>query len=133
MANVSNYRQRGGNKWVVGGELEFTNGATLQLNTDTQTASSNAVTTTAQGGVITTESLTTAAGATQAITINKAGVVAGDLAFANISGGTNTRAVIVQSVVAGTGTITVTIRNVEASNALNGTVKINWQHVKASA
>lgn len=131
MSNVQNYSKAGGREWVVGGTLTMGAGSTFKQNTDAQTASSNAVTSTAQAGVVTTESLTTAAGATQAITINKTGVVAGDLAFANISGGTNTRAVIVQSVVTGTGTIVVTLKNIEASNALNGTVKFNWQYSKA--
>lgn len=137
MANILNYRKPGGSEWVVGGtqtingQLTLGAGSTFKLNTDAQTASSNAVTTTAQGGVVTTESLTTAAAATQAITINKAGVVASDQAFANVAGGTNTRAVIVQSVVCATGTITVTLRNIEASNALNGTVKFNWHYQKA--
>ena len=35
MANTSNYMEQGGDKWVIGGELNFVTGATITPNSGT--------------------------------------------------------------------------------------------------
>lgn len=136
--NVKNYSEVGGADWVVDGALTI-NGqlimgpaSSIAQNLSNATAVANAVTTTANGGVITTAALTTAAAGTQTITINKAGVVATDRAMAQLAGGTNTRNVAIASVVCGANTIVVTLRNDDPTNALNGTVKFSWDYAKVS-
>lgn len=135
--NVKNYSEVGGANWVVDGALTI-NGqlimgpdSNVAQNLSNATAVANAVTTTANGGVITTGALTTASGLTQAITINKAGVVATDRAMVNLAGGSNTRPVAI-SAVCGANTIVVTLRNDDPTNALNGTVKFAWDYAKVS-
>ena len=96
---------------------------------DAITLSSNAGTMTKRAAVVTSESLTTAAGASQAMTITKTGVVAGDLVFITRAGGTNTRRSYAYDAVTTTDTITVTVYNNEPTNALNGTLKFNVLHI----
>ncbi len=98
--------------------------ARIDLNSETKTLSSNAVTMTTGvfAAVITTEALTTAHTATQALTITCAGVASGDLAMISMVGGTNTAGVPVFNAVCTTNTVTITLRNnAIATNAFNGT------------
>ena len=95
-------------------------------NDTTQTA-----TITKACGTITTGSLTTAAGASTAVALTLTGVVAGDPVLVTKCGGTNTRSWDDFSVITTTDTITVTLRNIDLINALNGTVKFNYLHLKA--
>lgn len=102
-------------------------GANTRFDYDSQTASltSNAVTLTKYAAVITTEALTTAAGASQALVITKVGVVAGDLAMIQDVGGTNTRYTYQYKAVCTTDTVTVTVYNSGPTDAINGTLKFN--------
>lgn len=109
----------------------FGAGFTLNLDSQTSTLVSNAATITKYAAVVTTESLTTAAGASQALTITLTGVAAGDLAFVQAAGGTNTRKNYTYEAVTSTNTITVTVYNTEPTNALNGTLIFNLWVVKA--
>lgn len=113
------------------GDVSVGTGKTLKLRSGTATLSSNAATVTVYAAVITSEALTTAAGASQAFVITKTGVVAGDLAFVQAAGGTNTRKHIVYEAVTTTDTITVTLYNIGPTNAVNGTVIFNLWVVKA--
>lgn len=97
----------------------------------TATLSSNAATVTTYAVQVTTESLTTAAGSSQACTLTLTGVAATDMAFATLCGGTNTRAHIQLAAVCTADTVTVTIYNIGPTNALNGTVKFNVWVIKA--
>lgn len=106
-------------------------GANIDLDSGTATLSSNAATLTKWSNVITTESLTTAAGASQALTLTLTGVAAGDLAFVTKCGGTNTRRNYQLEAVTTSNTITVTVYNTEPTNALNGTLKFNVWVLKA--
>lgn len=106
-------------------------GATIDLDSHTKTLSSNAVTATKYAMVVTTESLTTAAGASQAFVITLTGVAAGDLAFVQAAGGTNTRQMYRYAAVTTSNTITVTVYNMEPTNALNGTLIFNLWVLKA--
>ena len=79
--------------------------------------------------VVTTDSLSTAAGSSQAITLNQAGVVVGDLVQVTWAGGTTTAGFPVVKAVTGGGTIAVTIYNA-GSSAFNGTLVLNVQVTK---
>lgn len=108
--------------------------ARIDLNSETKTLSSNAVTMTTGvfAAVITTESLTTAHTATQALVITCAGVASGDLAMISMVGGTNTAGVPVFNAVCTSNTITITLRNnAIATNAFNGTFIFNLIVFKA--
>lgn len=107
-------------------------GTTIDLDSGTATLVSNATTLTKYAGVITTESLTTAAGSSQALTLTLTGVAAGDMAFVQYQGaGTNTRRGIQIGAVTTSNTLTVTLYNIEPTNALNGTVVFNFWILKA--
>lgn len=82
-------------------------------------------------GTITTGALTTVAGGSTAVVLTLTGVVAGDPVFVSKCGGTNTRTVDDFSVITTTDTITVTLRNVDLINAMNGTIKFNYLWLKA--
>lgn len=106
--------------------------ATTKSNKSAVTCTSNAATTTTQYTVVTTESLSTAHTAAQAIVITLVGVASGDMAIATLNGGTNTQGVPVLKAVCTTDTITITIQNCAiATNAFNGTFVINLQWLKA--
>lgn len=106
-------------------------GKTINLDSATATLSSNAATLTKFAGVITSEALTTAAGASQAFVLTLTGVAAGDIAMVTRAGGTNTRKNFSLEAVTSTNTITVTLYNGEPANAINGTVIFNLWVLKA--
>lgn len=106
--------------------------ARIDLDSETKTLSSNAVTSTKWSSVITTESLTTAHTASQALVITKVGVAAGDLAMVSKVGGTSTGGIPIFSAVCTTDTVTVTILNAaKATDAFNGTFIFNLIVFKA--
>ena len=94
------------------------------IDTDSQAVvtSSFAVTLSKFAARVTTDALTTAAGASQAVTLTLPGVAAGDMAFIVQTGGTNTIYPINMRTSCTTNTVTVTITNAHASSALNGTI-----------
>lgn len=93
--------------------------------TQALTATGNAGTATSQMVKITTPSLATAAGASQAETITLSGVTASNMAQVTFGGGTNTTWGGVTAVaVCTSNTVTITIYNGNAA-ALNGTVILN--------
>lgn len=106
-------------------------GNTINLDSNTATLSSNAATLTKYACVVTSEALTTAAGASQAFSLTLTGVAAGDLAFVQAAGGTNTRKNYTYEAVTTTNTVTVTVYNNEPTNAINGTLIFNIWVLKA--
>lgn len=90
------------------------------------TESGNAVTASGNAGVITTSSLTTAGGASYAITWTNTKITATSVIGLTIQGGTNTTQDINFKVVPGSGTATLTIYNLTAATALNGTILIGY-------
>jgi hypothetical protein len=90
------------------------------------TEASNAVTASGNAGVITTSSLTTAGGATYAITWTNTKITATSVLSFAIQGGTNTTQNITFTCVPGSGTATLTIYNNTAATALNGTILIGY-------
>lgn len=109
----------------------FGAGFTLDLDSSTATLTSNAVTITKYACQVTSESLTTAAGASQAFVITLTGAAATDLAFVTRAGGTNTRKNFAYDAVMTSNTCTVTLYNNEPTNAINGTLIFNLWIVKA--
>lgn len=102
-------------------------GAHLSAKGATATGAALAVTINSVAGVVTTESLSTAAAAeaTYVITNNK--IAATDIVLVSIGNGTNTTvAPAVCAVTPAAGSVSVSFTNVHASSALNGTLKISF-------
>lgn len=91
------------------------------------TEAANAVTANGQAGVITTSALTTAGGASYAITWTNSFVATGSTILLSLMGGTNTVKPITLQAAAGNGTSTLTIYNNTAATALDGTIIIGYQ------
>lgn len=95
------------------------------------TASAGAATANGGQGKITSESLTTAAGADYTLTLTNSVVAATDLVFANVALGTSNQGdPIVAGITPGAGSVVIIIRNAHASLALNGTIVIGYHVIK---
>lgn len=103
----------------------------IEGDTGTATTSANACTINKMAGVVTTGSLTTAGGASQAITINNNEVAATDIVSVDWAGGTNTVANFNYSCVPSAGVLTLTIYNNTAATAFNGTFIFHFSIIKA--
>ncbi len=91
------------------------------------TEAANAVTASGNAGVITTSSLTTAGGATYAITWTNTKITATSVIGLTIQGGSNNATNnITFTCVVGSGTATLTIFNNTAATSLNGTLLIGY-------
>lgn len=90
------------------------------------TEAANAVTASGNAGVITTSALTTAGGASYAITWTNTKITTASVIGLTIMGGTNTTTNITIQATAGNGTSTLTIFNNTAATALNGTILIGY-------
>jgi hypothetical protein len=90
------------------------------------TEATNTVTANGTAGVITTSSLTTAGGANYAITWTNSFINSSSVILLSIMGGTNTTQNITLNATAGSGTSTLTIYNISAATALNGTIFISY-------
>lgn len=111
--------------------IAFGAGATLDADSGTVTLSSNAGTVSKMAGVITTESLSTAAGASQALVITNTTVAATDIVLVTRSGGTSTGGTPIIKAVPTSNTITITLDNKHASAAFDGTFILSFLVVKA--
>jgi hypothetical protein len=108
--------------------------ATFQLDTGVKTAAAvaGAATLNKASGKITTESLTTAAGATYTLTLTNSQIAAADTAFVSIANGTNSAGdPAVGLVTPAAGSVTIKVVNRHASAALNGTLVISFASMKA--
>lgn len=103
------------------------NGIQLGRGTKTATATAGAATLNQLAGSVTSESLTTAAGANYVLTITNNKIVASDQVLAVVSGGTNSAGIpVLMKVVPGSGAVVVTISNLHATVALNGTLRVTF-------
>jgi hypothetical protein len=103
----------------------------LSAGTKTATAVSGAATLAKSAGVITSEALTTAAGATYTLTLTNSLIVAADQVFASVQNGTNVAGLAeVASITPGAGSVVVVVRNAHASAAFTGTLKISYMLLK---
>lgn len=91
------------------------------------TGAAGASTVNQDAGIVTTESLTTAAAATYTETIGCNAVTAYSLVFVSIQNGSNSAGdPSLGTVTPGAGKVTITIVNRHASAAFNGTLKISF-------
>ncbi len=101
--------------------------AALNLYQGAATAAAGAVTLNAVAGTITTESLTTAAGAAYTLTFTNSQILGTSLIIPIVTLGTSTQGVpVVITVTAGSGSATIVVRNDHGSLAFNGTLKIQF-------
>lgn len=111
--------------------LVLPNGSVSPEN-GTATAAAGAATLNKSAGVITSEALTTAAGADYALTLTSSKIAAGDMVFASVDNGTNTtEGLSVQRVSPSAGQAIIRVRNTHATVALNGTIKVSFLVIKA--
>lgn len=102
----------------------------LILGCGTATGTSNASTLANKCGIITTESVTTAAGATFTETITDTSVFSIDLCMASVTtGGTGTPAIT--KVTPANGSLVIIVQNIHASAAFNNTLAIAFVCFKA--
>lgn len=127
-----NYQDNTG--WHVRGVFEVLPQGTFRLGTGnkTATAAAGAATLNNLSGVVTSEPLTTAAGATYTLMLADSSVAPTDIVVASTSLGTATTGLPhVETVTPGNGTLTVIVRNATGAAALNGTVTIAFADIKA--
>lgn len=108
-------------------------GVLIQKN-GTASATAGAATLNAAGsGVITSESLTTAAGSNYTLTITNNMVAAADVVLASVQLGTSTQGEpLVESITPAAGSVVILVRNNHGSDAFNGTIKVSFLVVKQS-
>jgi hypothetical protein len=95
------------------------------------TASAGAATLNQATGQVTSESLTTAAGATYTLTLTNSDIAATSQLFATVGLGTSTAGQpTVASVVCAAGSATIVIQNIHATNAFNGTIVVGFLLVR---
>lgn len=102
-------------------------GSNVTLDSGTATASSGAATLNKQGGIITTESLTTAAAAAYTLTLTNSVITATSRVSVSVDNGTNSAGIpVVSTITPSSGQVIIKIYNLHASAALNGTLKISF-------
>jgi fibronectin-binding autotransporter adhesin len=106
--------------------IAFGAGGTLDADSGTVTLSSNAGTVSKMAGVITTESLTTAAGAAQALTITNTLCATTSIVLVTRSGGTSAGGTPIIKAVPGNGSFVITLDNKHASAAFDGTFILSF-------
>jgi hypothetical protein len=103
----------------------------LDSGTKTAAATAGAATLNKNAGVITTEALTTAAGAVYTLTLTNSAIAAADQVYAEVGNGTNTTVGPSKAgVQVNAGSVVITVRNTHASAALNGTLRVSFLVVK---
>lgn len=107
--------------------------SSLRLDTGTKTAAATAgaATLSKSAGVITSEALTTAAGASYTLTLTNAEIAAADQVFASVAFGTASTGVpVVTRITPAAGSVVIVVRNIDESAALNGTIKVAFAVLK---
>jgi hypothetical protein len=103
----------------------------LDPESGTVTAAAGAATLDKIAGKVTSEAITTAAGADYTLTLTNATIAAADLVFVSVANGTNTtEGIAVNRVQPAAGSVVIKIRNTHASSALNGTIVISYEVTK---
>lgn len=98
-------------------------GAAIVIDKATATSTAGAATINKQGGVITTESLTTAAASAYAFTLTNSEISSSSIVLLQLMGGTNTTRGLELRAIPGSGTCAISIYNNNvAGTALNGTL-----------
>lgn len=103
----------------------------ISPETGTATATAGAATLAKVAGKITSETLSTAAGATYTLTLTNTKIEATDLVFASVAYGTASAGTpAITRVTPAAGSVVIVVQNVHASAALNGTIVISFFTVK---
>lgn len=105
----------------------------LQIGSGTRTASATAgaATLNTASGIVTSESITTAAGANYTLTITNSKIVATDIVMASVQFGTNTQGTPeVSTITPAAGSVVIVIKNTHATLAFNGTIKVAFVQFK---
>ena len=103
----------------------------LDTGTKTAAATAGAATLNKASGKVTSEALTTAAGATYTLTVTNSAVAAADIALASVAFGTSTTGTpTISRVTPGAGSLVIIVRNADASAAFNGTVVVSYAVLK---
>ena len=98
-----------------------------RTNGGTATATAGAATLANRFGVITSESLSTAAGANYTLTITNTQIAATDMVFASVQMGTaSTGDPGILRITPAAGSLVIIVRNHHASAALNGTILVSY-------
>lgn len=107
--------------------MGITNFSQLEMGVSSVTGASAAATSSTQHTILTTESLTTAAGAVASYTFNNKLIKTDSVVIAQVVGGSFSAGtpVAINSIVTATGVSTIKIANIHASAALNGTLKLS--------
>lgn len=109
----------------VNSGLSTTGSQKVDTGTKTAAATAGAATLNKNSGVITSEALTTAAGASYTLTLTNSVIAATDQVFASVQYGTaTTGSPAVVTVTPGAGSVVIVVQNISAATALNGTIKI---------
>lgn len=104
----------------------------LDSGTKTATASAGAATLAKGSGKITTEALTTAGLAAYTLTLTNTKIAAADMVFVSVANSTNTQGIVAVGLTTpGSGAVVITIRNLHATEAFNGTLVISFRVLKA--
>jgi len=109
-----------------------TGGLVSDSGTKTATAAAGAATLHKTSGKITTENLTTAAGATYTLTLTNNKIAAADQVYVTVGNGTNTTGTAtVATVKPAAGSVVIIIQNIHASAAFNLNLAISFLVIKA--
>ena len=103
----------------------------LDTGTKTVTASAGAATLNKSSGIVTSESLTTAAGSDYTLTLTNSSIAAGDVALVSVDSNGSTGFPVLYSSKTTSNTLTVIVRNAHASVAFNAAIKIAFAVLKA--
>lgn len=107
--------------------LTTTGSLKVGTGTKTGTAAAGAVTLNQPSGIVTSEALVTAAGATYTLTITTSSSFSTSQAWASCALGTATTGLpCVATVKASSGSIVVVVQNIHASQAFNGTITVTF-------
>lgn len=116
----------GANRYATA--LETRNGkqiAEVGTGQITGTSAAGAITIRGRDLLITTESLTTAAGATYTLTVTNPSVNVSSEVFASVNVGTSTGTPVIASVKPAAGSVVILIQNIHATVAFNNSLKIS--------
>lgn len=106
---------------------------TFQLGSGTKTATAvtGAATLDKASGKITTEALTTAAGAAYTLTLTNSQIAAADTVYAALAWGTNSAGLpVITRITPAAGSVVIIVSNMHATVALNGTLVISFASMK---
>lgn len=115
---------------VTGDALTVASGGTFVADNGTASATAGAATSNTMAGVITSEALTTAVDATYTLTLTNSLVTANSNILVTTGLGTaTTGSPQVLSVTPGAGSVSIVIKNNDSTNALNGTILVQYMIV----